>query len=162
MLLLTASAASASYVSLGKETPPGVTVTDGDEVTYSLNACNPTDTQGTTPINQTITITDTYPDGSSEVLATDVHLEPGECWTDTTTYTVTGTEELEDGKIVNGLEVSGVDEAGDDVGASVEHKNPYEEPAPTPTPEETPIPEFPTIAIPVIGMLAILAIMTRR
>ncbi|MFO7967779.1 MAG: hypothetical protein R6U44_09305 [Archaeoglobaceae archaeon] len=152
VLLLTASAASASFVSLGKETnPPDLTVTDGDEVTYYLTACNPTDTQGT-ELNQTLhTITDTYPDGSSEVLATDVHLEPGECWTDTTTYTVTGTEELEDGKMVNGLETSGVDEADDDISASVEHRNPYEEPAPTPTPTPTQPPANDTCKVRLYG-----------
>ncbi len=139
VMLLAASVASASFVSLGKEThPPGHTVTDGDTVTYHLTACNPTDAVGTS-VNQTVTVTDIYPDGNSQVIATNVFLEPGECWTDTTDYTVTGTETLEGGQIVNTIEVSGEDELGDALSGSAEAKNPYEAP-PTPTPTPTPPP----------------------
>ncbi len=127
-LLLIAGIASASFVQIGKGTQPAtIEVTDGDVVTYYLNACNPTNKIGT-PVNQTITIRDTYPDNTSQILATNVFLKPGECWKSTIDYTVTGTETLEEGKIKNTLQVFGTDELGDDLSASVEHKNSYTEP----------------------------------
>ncbi len=110
--VITPIPASAGWIELNITTEADV-YSVGETITYTLSVSN------SDSVGYTLNVTNTYPDGTEELLDTNLYLPPGENETYTRYYVVQATDVGADKMVKNTLAINGTNDMGDEIIAKI-------------------------------------------